>query len=677
MDGARRALIVANDEYEHEGLRRLRAPAADADALAGVLGDAGIGAFDVRVVRNEPAHVIEGQIEDMFTDGRPGDVLLLHFSCHGLKNESGELFFAARNTRPNRLASTAISADFVQHCMRASRSRTIVLLLDCCYGGAFSQGVSVRASGDVNVLDSFPGGRLGGGRGRAVITASSAMEYAFEGDQLADEQGARPSVFTSALVEGLATGDADRDQDGWISLNELYDYIFDRVREQNPHQTPSRDVEMQGELYLARRSRPVTTPAPLPPELQEVLDNPLARVRAGAVEELERLLHGRHAGLSLAARVALAGLANDDSRTVAAAASAVLAGDPGHRPDPAVRMTPHDAGPPSHADDVAPAAPLKLSASELDFGWVPQHGEPVWRSVRLGTAGDATIAARATTSASWLDLRLIGDRLAVGLDTTAAVGDHEDVITVQSEGGGSAEIRVRATLVAAAGDDAAATIQTEDAPLVAEPGRGAGEPLGTAIRHGRGGSAQPLDAGSAGTAPPDQAPRPQDEGRPPDRRHLLGSPRARFTAAAGVLLAAGGVSAAVALLPSDGSGSTEKTVDVSATTPWTGTGVACSTGRKLDITASGTVLHNKASSGSAVGPNGNPDPSLRQFNVAGLSDVNHAALIGSIDRAEPFFLVGAKATLACTGAGELFLGVNDAGLTNNSGQFVAKITQRG
>ena len=76
----------------------------------------------------------------------------------------------------------------------------------------------MRASGDVNVLDSFPQGRPGGGRGRAVITASNAMEYAFEGDRLADDQHRRPSVFTGTLVEGLATGDADRDEDGLVSL---------------------------------------------------------------------------------------------------------------------------------------------------------------------------------------------------------------------------------------------------------------------------------------------------------------------------------------------------------------------------------------------------------------------------------------------------------------------------
>ena len=127
---------------------------ADAEALAKVLGDPQIGGFDVQVVYNETAHIIQAQIEDLFRQPTD-DLLLLHLSCHGLKSESGELFFAARNTRPNRLASTAISADFVQRCMRSSRSHSIVLFLDCCYGGAFGQGVVVRAAGEVNVFTAF------------------------------------------------------------------------------------------------------------------------------------------------------------------------------------------------------------------------------------------------------------------------------------------------------------------------------------------------------------------------------------------------------------------------------------------------------------------------------------------------------------------------------------------
>jgi hypothetical protein len=363
MNAHRKALIVANDEYEHEGLGQLSAPAADAQALAGVLGDEQIGDFDVQIVRNEPAHVIQALIEELFSEARPDDVLLVHFSCHGLKSESGELFFAAANTRPNRLGSTAVSADFVQRCLRTSRSRSVVLLLDCCYGGAFARGVTVRAAGDVDVLGSFPPERAGSGRGRAVITASSAMEYAFEGDRLSDDAGPQPSVFTSALVEGLATGEADRNQDGWVSLDELYEYVFDKVRERNPNQTPSRDVEMQGDLFIARRSHPVTTPAPLPPELRVAIDSPLAGVRGGAVEELARVLRTGHAGLVLAARMALEGLAADDSRHVSAAASAVLREAAG-APAPAAAAEPAPVEPAisESATAAAPATPEPATA---------------------------------------------------------------------------------------------------------------------------------------------------------------------------------------------------------------------------------------------------------------------------------------------------------------------------
>ena len=324
MSGQRKALIVAVNEYDQEALRNLLAPAADAEALGRVLGDRQIGEFNVQVVRNEPAHVIEGHIEELFSESRSDDVLLVHFSGHGLKSESGELFFAASNTRPNRLGSTAVSADFVQRCMRASRSRSVVLLLDCCYGGAFSQGAMVRASGDANVLDSFPQEGTGGGRGRAVITASSAMEYAFEGEQLADDQHRRPSVFTNALVEGLATGDADRDEDGWISLNELYDYVFDKVREQNPHQTPGRKVELEGDLYLAHSRRRRIHPAPIPPDLQAALTDQNMYTRLGAISELQSRLSSDNLPSAVGAYEALAELARTDIRYVADPAAAAL-----------------------------------------------------------------------------------------------------------------------------------------------------------------------------------------------------------------------------------------------------------------------------------------------------------------------------------------------------------------
>jgi hypothetical protein len=389
VDGQRKALIVASDEYEHEGLRRLLSPAADADALAGVLGDPRIGGFDVQVVRNEPAHIIQARIEDLFSDRRPDDLLLLHFSCHGLKSESGELFFAAANTRPGRLGSTAVPAEFVQRCMRASRSRSIVVLLDCCYGGAFGEGVTVRAAGEVNVLDSLPGERLGGGRGRAVITASSAMEYAFEGDQLADEGSRQPSVFTAALVEGLATGEADRDEDGWVALNELYDYVFDRVRERNPNQTPSRDIEMQGELYLARSRRRRIQALAIPADLRAASTDPNMFTRLGALTELCSRLASENLPVAAGAYDALTVMAGTDIRHVADAARTAL-------------------------DEVA----VRLDEPVLHFGRVSEDSGPAHRVVRL-LGPPLARACTLMPSHDWIRVDETADGFDVTVDTSA------------------------------------------------------------------------------------------------------------------------------------------------------------------------------------------------------------------------------------------------------------------
>jgi Caspase domain len=391
VSGQRKALIVAVDEYDQEALRDLLAPAADAEALGRVLGDRQIGEFTVQVVRNEPAHVIEAHIEELFSESRSDDVLLVHFSGHGLKSESGDLFFAASNTRPNRLGSTAVSADFVQRCMRASRSRSVVVLLDCCFGGAFAQGVKVRAAGDVHVMDSFPREtRSGGGRGRAVITASNAMEFAFEGDQLGDDQHRRPSVFTSALVEGLATGDADRDEDGWVSLNELYDYVFDKVREQNPHQTPSRQVELEGELYVARSRRRRIRPAPIPPDLQAALTDPNMYTRLGAISELQSRLSSDNLPTAVGAYEALTELARTDIRYVADPAATALS-----------------------------QAALHPEETELHFGARGQGSTPPHRTLRLlGPPIARACAPRA--SDDWIRVNETAEGFDISIDTANA-----------------------------------------------------------------------------------------------------------------------------------------------------------------------------------------------------------------------------------------------------------------
>jgi hypothetical protein len=327
MEGGRSALIVANDRYQDPQLRRLRAPARDAEALARVLGDREIGDFQVKVVTNQPEHRLRREIAAFFADRGRDDLVLAHFSCHGVKDDSGQLYLATPDTELQNLDATAVPADFINRHMTRSRSRRAVLLLDCCYSGAFARGMLHRADRTIDLAERFEG------RGRIVLTASSAMEYAFEDAALSRAEG-QPSVFTRALVQGLQTGDADRDGDGHISVDELYDYVFDQVRTANPKQTPGRwDFDLQGDFLIAhsRHLRPVA----LPPELQQALEHPVAGVRLGTVEELADLLRGSHPGLALAAHQALERLRDDDSQRVSSAAAASLAAADGAvRPEP-------------------------------------------------------------------------------------------------------------------------------------------------------------------------------------------------------------------------------------------------------------------------------------------------------------------------------------------------------
>ena len=323
MAGTRSALIVATYAYDDPGLTRLRAPGRDADALAEVLADPDIGGFEVETVVNQPWHQVSLAVARFFQKRKPDDLLLLHFSCHGVKDDSGELYFAAKDTQLDLLEASAVPSTFVNKTMDRSRAGRILLLLDCCYSGAFARGLTAKGTNTVDIKERL------GGRGRAVITASSALQYAFEGDVLdSSTEAAGPSVFTSALVRGLQTGEADRDLDGWVSLGELYAYVHDEVTRVTPDQTPKKwEFEIEGDLHVARRGAPVKTPSPLPEPILESMGSLLNWERESAIQPLRMLLTGNHPGRALAARLALEEMAaHDDSDRVKAAARAVLGG---------------------------------------------------------------------------------------------------------------------------------------------------------------------------------------------------------------------------------------------------------------------------------------------------------------------------------------------------------------
>jgi len=178
VPAGRKALVVATYTYGDGGLRQLAAPEHDAEAFAAVLSDPGIAGFDVTTLINQPHHVVGEAIADFYADCRRDDLTLLYFSGHGLKDDEGRLHLAMTNTRREALLFTAISAAQLNEAMDASPSRRKVLILDCCYSGAFPAGRSAKSDEGVHTLERFQG------KGRAVLTASDATQYAFEGDDL-------------------------------------------------------------------------------------------------------------------------------------------------------------------------------------------------------------------------------------------------------------------------------------------------------------------------------------------------------------------------------------------------------------------------------------------------------------------------------------------------------------
>ena len=76
----------------------MRAPSRDAEALSKVLGTPAVGGFDVELLKDADETTIRRRIDDFFSERRYDDLLLLHFSGHGIKDQNGHLHLAARDT---------------------------------------------------------------------------------------------------------------------------------------------------------------------------------------------------------------------------------------------------------------------------------------------------------------------------------------------------------------------------------------------------------------------------------------------------------------------------------------------------------------------------------------------------------------------------------------------------
>lgn len=244
----RSALLITTAAYADTQLLWLRPPVSGAHDLAAALADPQAGGFTVDMLTDGTETEARLAIQRFLVGRSADETVVLYLACHAIRDRA-RLYFAATDTwlrYPSRsaLAAAAVVGELDQ-CGAGNR----VLILDCCISGGFAE-----EKGELDLAEE-----LGlSGRGIALLSGSRAREYSYEGRPIGGELPR--SVFTEGLAVGLATGAADVDGNGIVTVAEAYNYSYRHVRQNAPRQAPQYYLEDgQGDIVLAR-AQPRTGP---------------------------------------------------------------------------------------------------------------------------------------------------------------------------------------------------------------------------------------------------------------------------------------------------------------------------------------------------------------------------------------------------------------------------------
>ena len=197
---------------------------------------------------------------------RPGDTILFFFAGHieleedvlaarGRRGDASYPYLVTANADPENLRFTAIKREDVLDALRYSDAAQCVLFCDACYSGGPRVGsVDALSSGLVTRGRTAPDpgfqrlGRNKGADGEAglnktgILAAARPLGLAAESDEL------KHGLFTYALLEG-AGGEADFNDDGYVTLRELADHVEKSVaRLSDGRQTPYASFPPTGNL---------------------------------------------------------------------------------------------------------------------------------------------------------------------------------------------------------------------------------------------------------------------------------------------------------------------------------------------------------------------------------------------------------------------------------------------
>lgn len=251
------ALIVGISRYRDERITNLEFTHNDAKAFHDLLLDPQRANFpreNVRLLLDDQAtlfnfkNAISGWL---FQHARPDSTVLVYFAGHGGEEpdrtgdepDSKARYLLPWDTDKENLFASALSNVEFDRLLSTVKSRRLVIFLDACHAG----GVSQRGARDMGIVcDPFE--KLSEGEGRLVIASAKPHQLSWEDRNLGH------GIFTYHLLEALR-GKADADNDGYVSIVEVYKYLEREVPQSVRHiaraiQEPVLSGDMSRDIYL-------------------------------------------------------------------------------------------------------------------------------------------------------------------------------------------------------------------------------------------------------------------------------------------------------------------------------------------------------------------------------------------------------------------------------------------
>ena len=240
------ALLIGVSEYG-EGIPSLSAPRNDVTEMKQVLENPKMGGFDdVKILPDPDLAEMQKAVQQIFASRSKDDLVLLFFSGHGITDDNNKLYFATKGTSKDFYKATSVPASFIQDISLECYAKRQVMILDCCFSGAFAEGW-IPKSLELELEREL------GAEGRVVLTSSTAFQKSFQ------REDGEFSLYTQYILEGIETGAADKNSDGKIFAQELHEYAKAKVKEAKPKQEPGILIDREGFNILISQA-PINDP---------------------------------------------------------------------------------------------------------------------------------------------------------------------------------------------------------------------------------------------------------------------------------------------------------------------------------------------------------------------------------------------------------------------------------